>query len=731
MSFSLGEDLVLCPMDTARIGWPEENLSYLWSTGDTTNFIEVYEEGVYTLTSTSSLGVETSDTVNVEIEKIMLQLEDEYQICTSQILNLNLSDSNKILWSTGDTTSEIRIEAPQNYWVEIISENECEYKNEFEVINEFEIDLNSVVVQPICFEEKGNIYVNLDSSENYTFLWSSGSETKDLLNVLPGKYKLSITDNSNECEYVYAWQIEETQTKLIADVQIPVKNLCSLTESLILEPEVIGGTPPYFFEWNTGDETKYLEISTPGFYSATITDSLGCTDVAEFIIEDNESSIDGVLWSYTYPGLNDEKVQDIRPTADGGFICGIQAQNDFIILKLDQCGSVLWEQKFINSIQNDLVGVVEMDDGSFLVGVNTEIEVGRIINLNNRGEIVREKMMSNFSDNGIKSEISSIEPIVNNSALIFGKDIRDSSSVVFFYIVDTDLRIWRLDVEQSIISEPYLGIKSSIGSKKIPVILRQEETNLLGDIYIDDFIIGNNDKISEVYDLIQTKDGDYLVSYQERNPVTNKIVLYNSSGTKLAEYGSESITQKEMIQLKNGQYAIAEESENFRISFFDTELSEDFISFEFGGSSLDRSTCIAKGDNNSLVLGGLSTSIDGDIGVNYGGTDAWILALSTNDLNLDNTSALDNHQNNSLELIKKWSLRIYPNPNFGIMNVEVLLPKANNMDLLITNTLGQIIQTLKYKDRKKIMEEIELPTGLYFIQIYVEGQRAIQKIVVN
>lgn len=62
----LGEDITICIGDTVDIGTSIQFEHYLWSTGDTTPFISVFEQGEYWLKVTTENQFENSDTINLQ-----------------------------------------------------------------------------------------------------------------------------------------------------------------------------------------------------------------------------------------------------------------------------------------------------------------------------------------------------------------------------------------------------------------------------------------------------------------------------------------------------------------------------------------------------------------------------------------------------------------------------------------------------------------------------------------
>lgn len=107
------------------------------------------------------------------------------------------------------------------------------------------------------------------------YAWSKGAETgSSLTNLLPGDYSFTITDGLGK-------------TGIVA-VQIPVPP--ALSGSLSSQPydcssdqggtagiDLNSGTAPFSYLWSTGATSASLQGLTPGNYSLTVTDALGCT----------------------------------------------------------------------------------------------------------------------------------------------------------------------------------------------------------------------------------------------------------------------------------------------------------------------------------------------------------------------------------------------------------------------------------------------------------------------
>lgn len=72
-------------------------------------------------------------------------------------------------------------------------------------------------------------------------------------------------------------------------------------------------------------------------------------------------------------------------------------------------------------------------------------------------------------------------------------------------------------------------------------------------------------------------------------------------------------------------------------------------------------------------------------------------------------------------------LSIYPNPTNG--PVAVSLKEATDASITLRNNFGQIILTEKYKSTSHIDLNLDVPAGVYFLQIETNGEIITRKIV--
>lgn len=114
----------------------------------------------------------------------------------------------------------------------------------------------------------------------YSYLWSNGSITQDLNNILSGTYLLTITD-ANNCNVELIAEIQQPDI-LILDAQIEHVKCFDGNDGRIITA-VSGGTTPYSYLWNNNSTTSNLLNLESGNYEITVVDAQGCS-VSENIV---------------------------------------------------------------------------------------------------------------------------------------------------------------------------------------------------------------------------------------------------------------------------------------------------------------------------------------------------------------------------------------------------------------------------------------------------------------
>ncbi|MHC4990882.1 MAG: SdrD B-like domain-containing protein, partial [Planctomycetota bacterium] len=135
----------------------------------------------------------------------------------------------------------------------------------YDVTNIGDVDLDNVVVDDdMCspvngpFGDDGDGILNVDETWTYDCTTTISAADSDVQCDATDNDVLTINENPRPtCD--------------VADDVLPCDG-----SSIELCANPDGGTPPYSFEWSTGDTTECIFVSDPGDYTVTVTDANGC-----------------------------------------------------------------------------------------------------------------------------------------------------------------------------------------------------------------------------------------------------------------------------------------------------------------------------------------------------------------------------------------------------------------------------------------------------------------------
>lgn len=129
------------------------------------------------------------------------------------------------------------------------------------------------VTPPSCWADtNGSICLNVSGSANLQYTWSNLATTACIDSLPAGNYQVTITNGA--CTAVESFTLSEPDSLSIAIQAQPPS--CPGFSDGSLTVAAFGGTAPYFFDWNNGNQTPDLAAIGAGSYTLTITDHQGC-----------------------------------------------------------------------------------------------------------------------------------------------------------------------------------------------------------------------------------------------------------------------------------------------------------------------------------------------------------------------------------------------------------------------------------------------------------------------
>jgi uncharacterized repeat protein (TIGR01451 family) len=255
--------------DSATLTAPA-GFTYLWSTSETTQSINVTTGGTYSVTITDANGCTASDTHVISIDPTptpVITAGGPTTFCSGGSVTLTASGGTSYQWSTGETTPSITVTTGGSYTVTAFN-GSCQATSAPTVVN-----VNTVAPFNISGPASVCDSATLTAPAGFTYLWST-SETTQSINVnTNGTYSVTITD-ANGCT--------ASDTHVIA--VNPSPSISITGPATACDSATLSAPAGFTYLWSTSETTSSISVTTSGTYSVTVTDGNGCTDTASHTV---------------------------------------------------------------------------------------------------------------------------------------------------------------------------------------------------------------------------------------------------------------------------------------------------------------------------------------------------------------------------------------------------------------------------------------------------------------
>ena len=291
---------------TANVTGGVPPLSYSWSTGETTQVINVQSGGTYYVDVTDANGCYfLSDTVvvNEVAQDIVAAAGPDVLVCGIPAPTINffgtVTGTNSGTWLDGqgtyvpdNQTLEMSYTPTQNEinngFVELrlASTNTFGCPGDTDIVRidlpTFNTEFDSIITDVSCATGNDGA-VDLSVLSGYAidqYNWSNGNQSQDVSNFTAGAYSVDLIDE-NGCTASLDFEIVEPAPLIIDNTtnsQYPSGDniSCFGASDGYLTVTAAGGTSPYTFEWSNGSTLDSIGGLIAGTYSVTITDANGC-----------------------------------------------------------------------------------------------------------------------------------------------------------------------------------------------------------------------------------------------------------------------------------------------------------------------------------------------------------------------------------------------------------------------------------------------------------------------
>lgn len=194
------------------------------------------------------------------------------------------------------------------YFITVTDQNNCQTVESITIIQPDILNPAYLSSNITCYGlNNGSISMQVSGgTPNYTYNWAHGSSQANQTLLSAGDYSVTVTDAHN-CTATQQITISQPDSIQISAVIVDIT--CFGENDGVIQTSVIGGTQPYTYQWNNGDNTATIDSLSSGTYVLNLIDANGCNSGYSAVITQPQP-IDVQIQSFpvTCFGYNDGSI---------------------------------------------------------------------------------------------------------------------------------------------------------------------------------------------------------------------------------------------------------------------------------------------------------------------------------------------------------------------------------------------------------------------------------------
>ncbi|MBL0051111.1 MAG: T9SS type A sorting domain-containing protein [Bacteroidetes bacterium] len=273
---------------TASGGTP--SYTYLWSNGKTTSSNSNLSAGTYTATVTDANGCTATCSYTVTQPTLLVATCSGTNVTckgastgSAAVVASGGTAPYTYLWSNGKTTASNNGLSAGTYTATVTDSKGCTAKCSYTVTEPSYVVATCSGTNVNCYGgNNGSASVTASGgTPSYTYMWSNGKTTSSNSNLSAGTYTATVTD-ANGCTATCSYTV--TQPTLLVATCSGTNVTCKGASTGSAAVVASGGTAPYTYLWSNGKTTASNNGLSAGTYTATVTDSKGCTAKCSYTV---------------------------------------------------------------------------------------------------------------------------------------------------------------------------------------------------------------------------------------------------------------------------------------------------------------------------------------------------------------------------------------------------------------------------------------------------------------
>ncbi len=266
--------------------------TYKWSNGSAAEDLSGVNPGTYTITVTDANGCPGQNSAEVKINttatlKVMVDSAQGAGCSGGTGASIFITASAgtlpyTYLWSNGATSADLLNIVPGNYTVTVTDAKGCVVVQAaqagIDTAKSVMATVDSVQGAGCIGSNSGSIYITPTRGKlPYSYVWSNGTTSQNLLNAPAGNYTVTVTDAAGCSRMINAAIGVDPAKRIMAVADSAQGAGCATSASGNIYVSVSGGKPPYAYAWSNGSVAEDLLSVRPGSYTVTVTDANGCS----------------------------------------------------------------------------------------------------------------------------------------------------------------------------------------------------------------------------------------------------------------------------------------------------------------------------------------------------------------------------------------------------------------------------------------------------------------------
>lgn len=663
-------------------------VSTVWSSGETTEDLTGVAAGTYVLTVTNDVGCEATASATITNQTGTLAItftNTGNENCSDGqgFVDIEVSGTGPItyLWSDGQTTQDAIGLSEGLYSVIITDGVGCVLNESYQVTNSNTTNLstNSSITDALCSASNGEIDLTVVGGiAPFTFLWSTGDATEDVMNLATGSYDITITDGAN-CQVTETIVVNSQSSGLGFTGFNITDEFCGQADGEIVI--FTGGTADDYYLDGINNGGPNITNLTAGTYLISISDNLGCQ--VDSLVTVASNAIFNVTDNATNESCSSSNGSiDITVTAGGG-------PGGTTYTYLWSTGETTED---VANLSAGTYTVTVTADGPFPCSIDYDVTIGN--------DVTFEMSASLTDDYCLQGNGAIDQTVVSGTGLTYlwstGATTEDVSGLAS--------GIYTVTVTDPAVGGCVETIEYTIGSTNNGMVTA---TSITDDVCnsgigaIDLTVTGgsgnysyswNNTEIIE--DIAGLVSGSYVVTITDQNDNCVVIETYSISNSNIVITGSGVVTDATCSTCNDGAINVTMSgATTYTFDWSTTETTEDISGLNPGTYTVVVTS--AEGCDSTMIFDVLNTA-----------------SIEENDL---------------LEI----SMSIQPNPASTYFTVKFNLPQGKDGEVRITDALGKLIQKNNVNGIEElIINSSNFAPGTYFVSLTSEQVTKMERLII-